>query len=233
MSTHACNDCGGTVSDTADKCPHCGSTDHFQFSPAVTFSVAFIEGLVVKLGPFVGRLAIAGAAMVGGLILEWWSKKAATAGAKDRPWMELVLRPGEPPLGALTRDENYWLAEAIRHVGRIYEKRAVGQPDNCCFCIFSFDTLAPYVQFLAPFDAQQLYCEADAAVTLTAEKDKLLHDFGFAPPGASPNYSQRIQIDSVADLAFSARLAFRVVKQVYEIANFKSATFKLNIPGET
>jgi hypothetical protein len=83
-----------------------------------------------------------------------------------------------------------------------------------------------------------LLCEAvsaqfsAAAAGLTLHRENLLRDFGFEPPGLSPNYSQRIDIRGVADLGYAIRLAFRVLKQVYLVKNFEHATFKLNIPGE-
>jgi hypothetical protein len=58
-----------------------------------------------------------------------------------------------------------------------------------------------------------------------------LVDFGFAPPGRSPNYYQIIDIRGIGDLGYAARLAFRVFKQVYLVANFEFGTFNPKIPG--
>jgi hypothetical protein len=148
-----------------------------------------------------------------------------------------TLRLGEPPLGNLTWDEQNWLGSAMAHLMHIYQKRAMGEPYNSCHCIFCFPGHI-YVQFLAPFDKELLLCEAvsatfsQAAAALTLQRENLLLDFDFAPPAVSPNYSQRIYIRDIADLGYAARLAFRVLKEVYLVARFEFGTFKLRIPGE-
>ena len=146
-----------------------------------------------------------------------------------------TLRSSEPPLGNLTSEEKSWLATAFAHLNRIYENREVGRPGKEAFCIFEVGNL--YVQFRASWDAEQLVCEAASAksvpelgLILTTESDEALHRLGFEAPEISPNYSQTIKIEGVEDLGYTARLAFRVLKQVYLVADFSSATFRENIP---
>ena len=146
-----------------------------------------------------------------------------------------ALRTGEPPLGDLTSEEHSWLATALAHLNRIYKKRGAGSPGKEAFCIFEVGKV--YVQFLASWDAEKLACEAasgksipEIGAILTTESDEALRGFGFNAPEISPNYSQIIEINGVEDLAYAARLAFRVLKQVYRVANFSSATFKERIP---
>ena len=149
------------------------------------------------------------------------------------------LRLGEPPLGPLGLHELSWLDAALTHLQLIYRRRRDGSPRECAFCIFSFGSAPGYVQFLAHFDAERLYCEAastksvpDIATVLTSKRDDLLRSFGFAGPGASTNYSQRIDVRGTADLAYAARLAFHVMKQVYGITDFGHGAFKLNLPSK-
>jgi RNA polymerase Rpb1, domain 1 len=147
------------------------------------------------------------------------------------------LRPGEPSLSPLTWEEQNWLGTAMAHLMHIYQKRALGGPTGSCFCIFGFDPGHIFVQYLAPFDVEEcLFCEAVFSsftnAPLTFEQENLLRYFGFAPPGASPNYSQTIDIRGITDLGYAARLAFRVLKQVYRISHFEFGKFKLRIPRE-
>jgi hypothetical protein len=72
-----------------------------------------------------------------------------------------ALRSGEPPLGSLTSEEQSWLAAAFAHLNRIYEKREAGRPGNNAVCVFDVGNV--YVQFLAPWDAELLVCEAVSA----------------------------------------------------------------------
>src|SRR2546426_7318289 len=101
------------------------------------------------------------------------------------------LRSGESPLGKLTWDERNWLGTAMAHLMHIYQKRAAGRPGSCCFCVFKFPGNI-FVQFLASFDAERLACEAvsarysAAAAAITLQRENLLRDFGFDPPGPSP-----------------------------------------------
>jgi hypothetical protein len=91
------------------------------------------------------------------------------------------------------------------------------------------------VQFLAPFDGKHFLCEAasaktapELAATLTSEKEELLYDIGFEAVGISPNYSQTVEIESVEDIGYAARLAFRVLKQIYGVTSYGSGKFELN-----
>jgi hypothetical protein len=152
------------------------------------------------------------------------------------------LRSGEPRLGQLGLHELSWLNAALTHLTLIYRKRGEGKPGDCPFCIFSFDSDPghPYVQFLASHDAEQLLCEAvsaksvpNIAAVLTSEREHLLRGLGFAAPGISPNYSQRIDVRGAADLGYAARLAFHVLKQVYGISDFGRGSFKFKSPGES
>jgi hypothetical protein len=146
------------------------------------------------------------------------------------------LRPGEPSLGTLPVEEQNWLVAAVIHLIRIDENRDAGQPGNAAFCIFDFGNA--YVQFLAPFDGKHFLCEAasaktvpELAATLTSEKEKLLYDIGFEAVGISPNYSQTVEIESIEDIGYAARLAFRVLKQIYGVTSYGSGEFELNIPS--
>jgi hypothetical protein len=100
-------------------------------------------------------------------------------------------------------------------------------------CIFEVGTA--YVQFQAPNYAGYLSGEAVSgkllpaiAAILTAEKiDRLTGEFGFMAPGGSPNFAQRIEIRSRADLAYAARLAYRIFREIYDVTSFDAARFKL------
>jgi hypothetical protein len=64
---------------------------------------------------------------------------------------------------------------------------------------------------------------------LTPEKtDRLLHEFGFIAPGRSPNFAQRIEIKTNADLAYAGRLAFRVFRDIYDVKDFATGKFKVS-----
>jgi hypothetical protein len=145
------------------------------------------------------------------------------------------LRAGEPSLGSLTREEQSWLVTAVIYLNRIFEERKDGRPGNQAFCIFDVGKL--YVQFLAPWDGEELVCEAASAKTvpiigeiLAKEGSETLRKLGFDPPAISPNYSQLIKIGGADDLGYAARLGFRVLKQVFQVTDFSAATFGENIP---
>jgi hypothetical protein len=61
--------------------------------------------------------------------------------------------------------------------------------------------------------------------------DEALRTLGFKAPEISPNYSQTIEIEDVKDLTYAARFAFRVLKKVYRVSDFSSATFKVRVPS--
>jgi hypothetical protein len=147
-----------------------------------------------------------------------------------------TLRPGEAPLGSLTPEEQHWLATAFAHLNRVYGAREAGKPGNEAFCIFEVGNA--YVQFRAPWDSQQLVCEAvsarsvpEIAAVLTTKADEALRQLGFKAPEIPPNYSQTITIGCPEDLGYAVRLAFRVMKQVYQVMDFRPSTFKENIPS--
>jgi hypothetical protein len=79
--------------------------------------------------------------------------------------------------------------------GRYDEKRETGGPGDMAFCIFAVERI--YVQFLAPWDANELVCEAvstksvpEIVAILPTEGDAALKKLGFEAPEVSPNYSQ-------------------------------------------
>ena len=94
-----------------------------------------------------------------------------------------ALRSGEPPLGSLTSEEQSWLATACAHLNRIYEKLEAGRPGNNAVCVFDVGNV--YVQFLAPWDAELLVCEAvsakfvpEIAAVLTTGEARSCADWG-------------------------------------------------------
>jgi hypothetical protein len=146
-----------------------------------------------------------------------------------------ALRSSETPLGVLTSEEESWLATAFSHLNQIYENRELGGPGDNPFCVCEVGNV--FVQFLAPEGEETLLCEAvsakfvpEVAAILTEGGEGTLLKLGFEAPGASPNYSQTIKIEGVADLAYAARLGLRVLKQAYRITDFSAASFKIEIP---
>lgn len=147
------------------------------------------------------------------------------------------LRPDEPSLGPMTSDEQKWLVKAFRCLKAIDGQREKGRPGDEPYCVFGFGDV--YVQFLASSISRRLLFEAVSAKyvpaigeILTSERENHLRAFGFES-GLSRNYSQRINIENDDDLGCVARLAFRVLKQVYQITGFNSGTFKLHLPKVT
>lgn len=145
------------------------------------------------------------------------------------------LREGEPPLGELSSSEERWLRTAFAYLRRIdYWRRKNGLDAHC---IFEFGRL--YFQCLAPPYGRYLRCEAvsenyvpELASILTAERrEKLTSEFGFSAPGASKNFSRKIQIEGQRELAFVARLAFRVLRDAYGVGDFEAAKFKIDPAG--
>jgi hypothetical protein len=148
------------------------------------------------------------------------------------------LRTDEPSLGTITPDEQSWLTKAFSHLKKIDAARTKRRERDQPYCVFAFSDNV-FVQFLAHSHSKQLVCEAvsarfglEIAKLLTSEREALLYNFGFEPVGVSPNYSQQIDVESDDDLGYGARLAFRVLKQVYQITNFASGSFKLHIPRD-
>jgi hypothetical protein len=132
-------------------------------------------------------------------------------------------------------DQN-WLAVAMDHLTRIDESRRVPNANENAYCIF--DVGRAYFQCLAPSFGTYLRCESvsenfrpELAAILTPEKrDRLVREFGFTAPGYSKNFSQKIEIKGTDDLAYVARMAFRVLRDVYGVADFGAAQFSLSLP---
>jgi len=144
-----------------------------------------------------------------------------------------VVRPGEPPLGRLSAVEQGWLQSAFKCLVQIEDYRTGQTANRSGHCIFEIGRA--YVQFQAPNYAGYLICEAvsgrllpDIAAILTPEKTgRLIGEFGFIAPGRSPNFARHIQVESTADLACAARLAYRVFRDIYDVKSFDAATFKV------
>jgi hypothetical protein len=45
--------------------------------------------------------------------------------------------------------------------------------------------------------------------------------------GRSPNFAQRIEIENRADLAYVARLAYRIFRDIYDVKDFGAGKFKV------
>ena len=66
---------------------------------------------------------------------------------------------------------------------------------------------------------------------LTPEKrDRLVREFGFTSPGYSKNFSQKIEMEGKGDLAYVARMAFRVLRDIYDVTDFGATKVKVLIP---
>jgi hypothetical protein len=85
-----------------------------------------------------------------------------------------------------------------------------------------------------------LFCEAVSAESdpqigriLTPEKeDRLIREFGFAAPGISSlNFSREIEVKSADDLAYAARVAYRVLGDIYGVKDFGTAMFRVVLRG--
>lgn len=160
--------------------------------------------------------------------------------AHDRPKPALSmialhkLREGEPPLGRISPSEEHWLRNAFFYLRRIdYWRR---KNESNAHCIFEIGPV--YFQCFAPPHDRYLRCEAvsdkyvpEVASILTSEKRQKLNEFGFSAPGASKNFSRKIEIESQKDLAFVARLAFRVLRDVYSVGDFENARLKIGPAG--
>jgi hypothetical protein len=141
------------------------------------------------------------------------------------------LKQGEPPLGQLSSSEERWLRTAFTYLRRIdHWRRKNGSNAHCifeCGCV--------YLQCLAPPHGRYLRCEAvsdkyvtEVASILSPEKQQeLTNELGFSAPGASKNFSRKIEIEGQRDLAFVARLAFRVLRDVYGVRDFGSSRFTI------
>jgi hypothetical protein len=148
----------------------------------------------------------------------------------------IVLRPlrkEEPPLGRLSPSETRWLETAFVNLTRIDQWRMTESSDAYCI----FEVGPAYFQCLAPPYDRYLRCESvsegyvpEIGRILTPEKkDRLVREFGFALLGPSKNFSRKIEIHNLFDLAYVARLAFRILREVYDVKDFESTNFKSSL----
>ncbi|HWJ19015.1 MAG TPA: hypothetical protein VNR65_09850 [Geobacterales bacterium] len=132
-------------------------------------------------------------------------------------------------------DQN-WLAVALAYLIQIDESRRAENAYGSSYCIF--EAGRAYFQCLAPSFGTYLRCEAvsekfvpEMGAILTPEKrDRLVQEFGFTAPGYSKNFSQKIEIKDKDDLAYVARMAFRVLRDVYAVTDFGATKFKVLLP---
>jgi len=161
------------------------------------------------------------------------SSRKATAFEKT---LLTTLRQDEPTLGNLTVTDRNWLTVALAHLIQIDESRRAENAHGSSYCIF--ETGRAYFQCLAPSFGTYLRCESvsekfvpEMGAVLTPEKrNQLVQEFGFAAPGYLKNFSQKIDIMSKEDLAFVARMAFRVLRDIYDVTDFGATKFKVSIP---
>ena len=147
-----------------------------------------------------------------------------------------TLRQDEPALGNLTVTDQSWLTTALARLIQIDESRRAENAHGSSYCIF--ESGRAYFQCLAPSFGTYLRCEAvsekfvpEMRAILTSEKsDRLVHEFGLAAPGYSKNFSQKIEIEDKDDLAYVARMAFRVLRDAYNVTDFRATGFKVSIP---
>ena len=147
-----------------------------------------------------------------------------------------TLRHDEPALGSLSLADQNWLAVALAYLIQIDESRRAENASGSSYCIF--EAGRAYFQCLAPSFGTYLRCEAvsekfvpEMRAILTPEKrDRLVQEFGFAAPGYSKNFSQKIDITSKEDLAFVARMALRVLRDIYDVTDFGATKFRVLIP---
>jgi hypothetical protein len=147
-----------------------------------------------------------------------------------------TLRQDEPALGNLTVTDRNWLTAALAHLIQIDESRGAENAHGSSYCIF--EAGRAYFQCLAPSFGTHLRCEAvsekfvpEMGAILTLEKrDRLVLEFGFTAAGYSKNFSQKIEIKAKDDLAYVARMAFRVLRDIYGVKDFGATKFKLSIP---
>jgi hypothetical protein len=171
----------------------------------------------------------AGFIFLGASVLEQWK-------ASRLKTLIMALRPSEPALGSLSGTDQNWLATALTHLIQIDQSRKVENVFASAYCIFEVGVA--YFQCLAPSFGTYLRCEAasekfvpELAAILTPVKiNQLTQEFGFTAPGYSKNFSQKIEIKAVEDLAYVARMAFRVLRDVYGVKDFGAARIKLSIP---
>jgi hypothetical protein len=147
-----------------------------------------------------------------------------------------TLRQDEPALGNLSVTDQNWLVTALAHLIQIDESRRVENVFGDAYCIFEVGRA--YFQCLAPSFGTYLRCESVSetfvpemgAILTPKKRNRLVQEFGFAAPGYSKNFSQKIDIASKEDLAFVARMAFRVLRDIYDVTDFGATKCKVSIP---
>ncbi|WP_079601626.1 TY-Chap domain-containing protein [Bradyrhizobium erythrophlei] len=147
-----------------------------------------------------------------------------------------TLRQDEPALGNLSVTDQNWLVTALAHLIQIDQSRRVENVSGDAYCIFEVGRA--YFQCLAPSFGTYLRCEAvsekfvpEMGAILTPEKrDRLVREFGFTAPGHSKNFSQKIEVKGKDDLAYVARMAFRVLRDIYNVTDFGATKCKISIP---
>jgi hypothetical protein len=147
-----------------------------------------------------------------------------------------TLRQDEPALGNLTVTDQNWLTTALAHLIQIDESRRAENAHGSSYSIF--EAGRAYFQCLAPSFGTYLRCESVSekfvpemkAILTQKKRDRLVQEFGFAAPGYSKNFSQKIDITSKEDLAFVARMAFRVLSDIYDVTDFGATKFNVSIP---
>jgi hypothetical protein len=170
-----------------------------------------------------------GFVFLGGTVHEQWKAAALKT-------LLVTLRQDEPPLDNLALADRNWLTTALTHLIKIDESRRAENVCENAYCIFEVGRT--YFQCLAPPFGTYLRCESvsenfvpELAATLTPEKkNRLAEEFGFTAPGYSRNFSQKIEIKGKDDLAYVARMVFRVLRDVYGVEDFGAAQFKLMLP---
>jgi hypothetical protein len=165
---------------------------------------------------------------LGGNVHEQW--KAATLKA-----LLVTPRQDEPSLRDLSPADQSWLVTALTHLIQIDESRKAENVFGSAYCIFEVGLA--YFQCLAPSFGTYLRCEsvsekcvpAIASILTREKKNRLVHEFEFTDPGHSKNFSRKIEIKGKADLAYVARMAFRVLRDVYDVKDFGATKFKLTL----
>ncbi len=120
----------------------------------------------------------------------------------------------------------------MAHLIEIDQSRRVENVNENAYCIFEVGPV--YFQCLAPSFGTYLRCKSvsekfapELGAILTLEKkDRLVREFGFIAPGHSKNFSQKIEIMEKRDLAYVARMAFRVLRDIYDVKNLGATNFK-------
>jgi len=130
--------------------------------------------------------------------------------------------------------ENYFNhAESL--LADLHSHRQNGATNDNAFCVFSSGDL--YIQFLVPHDSEIFICEVASAYSvpwaerlLTNEKDKMLIELGFLPPGQIRNYSMITGAASAQEFKRCANLVICVFRDIYGVP-FESIVTESHIPS--